>query len=720
MKKVIIATFAIIIGFLLWDQLFYYQGVLYLPHDDEIVCSSKVAGESLYIDAGSGFQEFQVKGVNLGLSKPGFYATEDAISKEEYIRWFGQIQEMGANVIRIYTIASPSFYDAFYVYNEGRENPLYLFQGVAVSDYLLNSVYSVFDDAFYEPFLKDCKRVVDIVHGRYKEANENGFTPYHFDKDISPWVVGYMIGSEWEGSLVAYSNYSYPQLPQFNGDYLYTENANNFEIFLADIGDQMIAYETKKYGTQRLLSFTNRAMTDPLLHEESIKKYFKKAAEVDVETIRSKETFQSGQFAAYHVYPAYPDFYSRLEEHEANTYLQYLKDLNTYHSMPVVIAEFGASSSRALSSEEAGNGRNQGGINETAQGEAVVSMYEDIMAAGSCGGILSNWQDEWYKRSWNTIAGINLDVTAYWSDYQSCEQGYGMLSFDPGKEKSVCYVDGQKDEWQEEDLVSKEIGVELYMKYDEKFIYFMVKKDGYQLGNETIYIPIDVTPKSGSNYVDDLDITLSEKADFVIAITDMLNSRVLVHERYDTLSALFFEEISAHNFFSKAFPLKDSTHFSEIHMLMQNELYFERTDLASSGSLNDKQLSFSEYDIENPYHYIVTGHYETGKLTYGNANPASDEFNSLADFCAGDGFVEIKVPWQLLNFADPVNMYIHDDYYEHYGVEYLKVDSISVGAGTGENVITMEPFSLDPLGKHPVYHERLKQSYYILQEYWTK
>ena len=149
-------------------------------------------------------------------------------------------------------------------------------------------------------------------------------------------------------------------------------------------------------------------------------------------------------------------------------------------------------------------------------------------------------------------------------------------------------------------------------------------------------------------------------------------------------------------------------------------MYYQMADLEAGKSEQDIEIPLEEYDSRNPYHYSVMLYYETGLLTYGNANPASDEFNSLADFCAGDGFVEIKIPWQLLNFADPVNMYIHDDYYEHYGVEYLKVDSISVGAGTGENVITMESFELSPLGKQPVYHERLKQSYYILQEYWTK
>jgi len=65
-------------------------------------------------------------------------------------------------------------------------------------------------------------------------------------------------------------------------------------------------------------------------------------------------------------------------------------------------------------------------------------------------------------------------------------------------------------------------------------------------------------------------------------------------------------------------------------------------------------------------------------------------------------------------------MYIHDDYYENYGVEYLTIDKIFVGAGTGVNKIMMEDFPLEPLGKYPSYHERLKESYYILQEYWTE
>lgn len=720
MKKVIIATFVIIFTLLIGDYLIFYEGILYVPHTGECSYFSKAEGETLYVDAGKGFEEFVARGVNMGLGKPGHYATEKAITKEEYLTWFGQIQDMGANVVRVYTVQPTDFYEAFYEYNINNQTPLYLIHGVWVDDYLINSRYSALDEKFMDPFIKDCKIIVDIVHGRYKESAKTGFINDYYSKDISQWVYGYIIGIEWETSLVSYTNHEGGQREQYDGEFLYTRDASNFEIFLATVGDEMIAYETEKYGTQCMLAFSNWATTDPLEHEESVELYFQKAEKVDVEHIKCKENFMTGQFASYHIYPYYPDYYAQLKEHEENTYLQYLDDIEAHHTMPVIITEFGVPSSRGMAAIEDSFGRNQGGMSETEQGEALVSMYQDIMDAGCNGGIAFTWQDEWFKRTWNTMASVNLDITAYWSDYQTNEQYFGLLSFEPGKDACICYVDGKKDEWTTEDFVAKNDTVNLYMKYDAKYIYFMVEAADFHLDSRKIYIPIDVTPKSGATEAEDLGITMDKPADFVIEINGKENSRIWVQERYDMLSALFYEEISAENFFSKKFPESDSNAFSKINLLLQKDMYYKMADLNAGKSEQDIEIPLEEFDSRNPYHYSVMLYYETGLLTYGNANPASDEFNSLADFCAGEGFVEIKVPWQLLNFADPVNMYIHDDYYEHYGVEYLKVDSISVGAGTGENVITMEPFSLDPLGKYPVYHERLKQSYYILQEYWTK
>ena len=715
MKKYLIICLILIALVFGGDYLYYYSGDLYLPHVGEVTCFTGSDSESLYLDTGSGLEVFEIKGVNLGLGKPGSFATEYAITKEEYLRWFRQIQDLGANVIRTYTIAHPDFYEAFYEYNVDNPDPLYLIHGVWVDDYLINSGYSAFDEEFYEPFLEECKDVVDVIHGRHKDGpGDNQILSSRYTKDISPWVYGYILGVEWESDLVVYTDECVPQAEQFEGEYLYTQNARNFEIFLAGIGDSTIAYETAKYGTQRSVAFSNWPTTCALDFSEKVRYANKNYGLVDVNHIRATDHFVGGMFASYHIYPYYPE-YALYEEETAdteNTYLYFLTKLNEHHNQPVVISEFGVPTSRGKAAYEQNRelGRDQGGINETKQGEALVTMYQDIMNSGSAGGIVFIWQDEWFKRTWNTCYAVDLNATCYWSDYQTNEQYFGLLSFDPGKEQSICYVDGDKSEWDREDVVAEQDGCRLSMKYDEKFIYFLAEKDGFNVGTERLCIPIDTTPKSGATTADNLGIRMSDPADFVLEINGTENSRLWVQERYNSITALYGGELKRYFNPFINIPDRDSGKFDRILMLLnESDYYFE-----------DQQVDFWDWNSDySDQYYALMQSYETGKLTYGNANPSADNFDSMADFCGGDGFVEIKLPWELLNFADPTKMRIHDDYYECYGVEYLSIDSIRVGVGNEKNTIQMAEFPMKKLGRTPEYHERLKESYYILQDFWV-
>ncbi|MCI8460799.1 MAG: hypothetical protein HFE81_05320 [Bacilli bacterium] len=110
--------------------------------------------------------------------------------------------------------------------------------------------------------------------------------------------------------------------------------------------------------------------------------------------------------------------------------------------------------------------------------------------------------------------------------------------------------------------------------------------------------------------------------------------------------------------------------------------------------------------------------YETGRLRYGNANPDSKDFDSLADYIINGDDIEIRIPWGLLNFSDPSNMIIHDDYYENYGVEDLKINKMYMGVGNGNEKITMKDMKLKGWKTDVTYHERLKKSYYLVKEMW--
>ena len=716
MKKFIIAA-GIIVLLLIGGNIAYYRIGIYIDfHPDEPVTAFMTTdSDTIYMEQNGQIMPFEIRGVNMGVGIPGEWATDYAIDKETYLRWFAWIQEMGANTIRVYTILHDDFYNAFYEYNEGREEPLWLIHGVWVNDYVQNSHRDAYDDDFLQTLLDDCRTVVDIIHGQKTLSLGYGLGSGSYRKDISQWVIGYILGVEWEDVTVAYTDHKYPDRNSYSGTYLYTtEDATPFEAMLCQVGDKIIEYESNRYKQQRLIAFSNWPTTDPFDYPYEIASFFKKCAKVDVEHIRTTKQFISGYFASYHVYPYYPDYlnyyedttgFSYTEDGRKNTYLTYLKMLTEHHSIPVVISEYGVSTGRGMAQKDANTGRNQGNMSEQEQGQALIECYEDIMEAGCAGSCVFTWQDEWFKRTWNTMHAVDLDNTPYWSDYQTNEQYFGLLAFDPGEEKSISYVDGDLSEWEEEDLVLASGDMEISMKYDEKFLYFLIYKQDFDPEEDVLYIPIDITQKTGSTYCENYDLSFERACDFLMVIDGEDNSRILVQERYEVLRAVYLQETHVMNPYTNPVD-KDTPVFKEIHLMLQ-------TITLSLSELNNSDSIYTNVTYET---------YETGKLTYGNANPEYEEFNSLADYIFSGDYVEIRIPWQLLNFGNPSEMKIHDDYYENYGVEWITIDKMYVGAGSSgdsDHRIPMGEFELEGWGKTVTYHERLKESYYVLKEYWA-
>ena len=300
---------------------------------------------------------------------------------------------------------------------------------------------------------------------------------------------------------------------------------------------------------------------------------------------------------------------------------------------------------------------------EQDQARDLVRTYHDIRQAGAAGSFVFEWQDEWFKRTWNTVYATDQQKTPYWPDWQTNEQFFGLLAFDPGRERSVSYVDGDLEEWDGEDAVTQGDGVTVSAKYDEKFLYLMVRtEDGSALGDD-VYLPIDTTPKSGAygnaaailsswgrpqddapeaggvagveggapiegdavaadgeaeseerTFVDaqagELPrMTFDRGVDFIVALHREGESRVAVQERYECLRPMMMWRLALDDAFADP-PASDSTTFRTIELALRTV----------RDAANDAEEAIA-IGADDPRTF------ETGLLREGDGNPAHEGYD---------------------------------------------------------------------------------------------
>lgn len=713
MRKFFIGVFAavcVLIG--AWYAVYYAGLYVDLDPDAPVAVYAKTEGKQLMVPNRDGvFEPFIVKGVELSSSLPGSYATDFAADEATYLRWMEQISQMGANTVWVTIIMDDEFYNALHAFNSAAAQPLYLLQGFRVSEYANNGAHDAYSSDFYQSLKQDAVDAVDVIHGRKNISIGRMRGSGVYRKDVSQWVLGYTVGLEWDPGIIAYTDREGRREAQYQGKYIKTtQNATAFEAMLAQVMDQMVRYETSKYKAQRLVSFVNDPQNDPFEYAPEYGRQIAKYNCMDAEHITAADALASGYFASYRMYTYcydFADYFSQEQKEKlahilprlaTGLYYQgYTQLLSEYHTMPVVVTGYGYSTARGLVNQLQ---TQHGSLSEAEQGEELVSTYNDIVTSGCSGAIISAWQDVWGRRTWNTSFSIDLTRAIRWHDLQSDGQGYGLLAFDPGKETRVCAMDGNPEEWTQADFVTQRDGVRLYAKYDEEGIYLMLAGDAVR-ADQPVYVPIDTTQKTGSKVCGAPTLVFARPADFVLCIDGTQNSRLLVQERSHAMRENYQQGISGDDPFVEI-PAADSARFVIEQMAVE-----------------PYQRVVEDAGTEDRRHRGIYLAWDTGRLIHGNGNPAGADYQSRADFCFGDGCVEVRLPWQMLNFYDPSNLQVHDDYYLHYGVEPISVSSCWLGiafAGT-QGEAPMAEFQLNGWSK-PQYHERLKQSYQIVQRAW--
>ncbi|MGI6349022.1 MAG: hypothetical protein ACOXZ0_03810 [Eubacteriales bacterium] len=682
------------------------------PEDKEKnLYDARIKDDSFEIFKDGKWEPITIKGVNLGMGKPGVFPGEAAITEEEYYRWFEYIGEMNANVIRVYTLHPPGFYNALLRYNEHHDEKLYVMHGVWINEEELVKSQNAFEENNLEEFRREMEIITDVIHGNKTVEARPGHASGIYMADVSQYVIAWILGIEWDPYVVENTNHLHASIGDYHGEYFETQGAKPFEYWLAQQMDFIAKYEMEHYNYIRPTSFTNWPTTDILEHPANFQDN-EDVVGINPNVIYTKKEMDLvGQFASYHVYPYYPDFLNVEEKYinyidhrgEKNNYAGYLKDLNSVHRLPVLVAEFGIPASRGLTHENP-FGWNQGFKSEKEQGELLSRLYEDILEENMLGGLIFTWQDEWFKRTWNTMDYDNPDRRPYWSNVQTNEQRYGVLCFDRHKIK----IDGNMNEWQAEPLYHKNRGAlkGLYVDYDESYLYIRVDySDVLSKGHPVILL--DVLPEQGNYFVKGNDkLQFSNGVDFIVDLNKK-EPRIIIDQYYDFFTYMYAYHL---NMIAKPQPdpQKNSGIFSEIHYVLSKEYR------SKDGTV---VMAFSTH--------------ETGRLREGNANPASKNYDSLADFYRNKrGGLELRIPWLLIQAKDPSKKEFVGNVYEN-GLEASRfVDEIYIGVlyvddeGTilesfpsvENNVLSgLSAYSWDDWDM-PKYKERLKQSYYIIQD----
>ncbi|WP_244605399.1 hypothetical protein [Halorhabdus rudnickae] len=665
-----------------------------------------------------GYVPLTARGINLGMTKPGAFPGQAAITREEYDRWIAAMGEI-TNVVRTYTIHPPEFYRALAAYNESATDPLLVLQGTWVPTPALLEA----EDASELSATVDrgLQRTVDVLHGATTLPDRPGHASGTYDADVSDATLGLLFGIEWPPEVVVATNEA-DSVESAESRYLQAGGAPAFERWLAGRLDRAIAHEMETYNTQHPAAFVNWVTTDPLSHPYEPFPDEDRVG-IDPDAISATDDFSAGTFAAYHAYPYYPDLlnetpkYVEYVDHrgEQNSYAGYLNDLVDATAHPLVVAEFGVPSSRGIAHRHV-HGRDQGRHTETRQGEIVAAMYEDIRHAGAAGGIAFAWQNEWFKRTWNLDARSVSGRRPFWSNIETPEQRFGLLAFDPVDGVSLG---GTDEEWTDAkrvpattvtDASARSLeAVRVTHDYEGLCVRLALARSDapidWAVTNAMVTVGL-----TGRSTTLPFGTGVTAPADFVAQLSGPADSKLLVESSYDAFAREFGSlaglDIDAYRSGDAGFvPVR------------------EPVNLGYTVPATDERVPFDAV--------------ETGQLRYGNGDPDAAAYDSLTDvYAAPDGaVVELKLPWTLLNVADPSSKRRIQTAWES-GLDRTAFDGVEIGvvtyqteadsaqsdavaldsaaAGIDRGTLRTTTYEWDTWNQ-PSYDERLKESYEVLR-----
>ena len=721
----------------------------------------RVRGEGFELRRGTAWAPFYMKGVNLGLAMPGRYPSEFPTDSALYDRWLGQIAGMHANTLRIYTILPPEFYRALRGFNLSHpQTPLYVVHGVWTE---LPPRDDFNDAGFNRGFEQEIRHVVDLLHGAAEFAPSPGHAGGRYDADVSPWTIAYILGREWEPYSVVGFNEDSTAARAHLGQHLVLEAGTPTDAWMVRQCDYLLTYEEETYNAQRPIAYTNWPTTDPIRHptETTYEQQMRfrgidwtpdpsrgpiheeEGVALDPSLVRTTPRNVAGWFASYHVYPYYPDFllvdpgYSQARSSLGpSNYFGYLRDLRRVHrGIPLVISEFGVPTSRGVAHLQP-QGWNHGGLSEDEAAAVMVRLAREIEEAGAAGAIAFAWIDEWFKKNW-FVSDFELPVDheRRWHNMLDPEEHYGIVALRPGRAGEVPLPGGAigpwraLPTWQRGTLLGGRDTVTLRIGEDAGFLYLALDAAAWRgrpfpWAGTRLQIGLDThDAERGQHRLPTSDVRSGAGFEFLVDLASPTDAQLRVTPEY-----LLYRPLRE---------VQSGAHYGEP---FRRPLRSVRRDDAVFDTLwaLTNRPRFLDYGKE-----VKALGTTIGRLRFGTVAQSS-----IVDwwYDEANGMVQLRLPWGLLNVADPSTGRILSESdpdgtagprpgpppSELTGIpsEGLRIGVVAVRPGRGVlgAIPTLDAQGTWPLAtfrlwtwttwEEPTWHEYLKPSYRALQQLW--
>lgn len=656
---------------------------------------SKTNKRSIQIYKNNTWEDFFVKGVNIGIALPGKWFTNFPNEESIYMEWFEDIGAMNANTIRVYTLMHPAFYRALLRYNvKNPKKKLWLLQEIWPEEEPENNDYLA--DSYVKKFNQEIEYVVDAIHGNLSIPERQGRAYGDYDVDISKYILGFLVGRELEPEEVISTNERNSTIDSFRGKYIDISKSSPTEIWLGKSMDHLMNYQEEYYKWQHPVAIVSWPTLDVINHDvewnfsDNKDLEYNDKVSIDIRNFDLGEDMKAGIFGAYHIYPNYPDFmnntvnYSEYKDKEGQfRYGGYLQEFMDYHKKyPALVAEFGIATGLA-SAHDNPDGYHHGGLSEKEQGEGIVRMITAIKKEGYAGGVVFEWMDEWAKKTWITEPFIiPYENNVFWHNVIDPEQNYGIQA-----------MEAMRPQQSQRTIEAMGVIKKLELAGNESYLYInLLSNNKIDLNNKTILIGLDTydTDKGSFKYNNNIDLTAPSGMEFLISLNNN-ESNLKVIPEYNIAKFQFSSSKSSDILFEKIEPIINSQRITKDGLIIE--------EIRGNASQLNKG-NWNGY----PNHW-----YQENNITY------------------------LRIPWGRLSITDPKTYQVLDD--DRIFSNNPSRDTIHTTTTDGLRITVLlindkneilqkipENFDEIPEGflwnswNEPSYNKRLKKSYDILKE----